>query len=258
MSESALPSFNLDGRTALVTGAGRGIGRTLALGLAEAGADIVALSRSAEELESITGEIRALGRDASAIVCDVIKTGDMQAAISNLPKLDILVNNAGTNIPESFLDVQEQSLDTLLTLNVKAAFLVAQAAARRMLKDDDRKTRGGTIVHISSQLGHVSLIDRSVYSMTKHAVEGMNKAMATELATTGIRVNAVAPTWVETPMTGPALADPQFRNFIMSCIPMGHLAQMRDITGAVVFLCSPASAMITGTSLLVDGGWTAR
>jgi len=258
VSESALPSFNLEGRTALVTGAGRGIGRTLALGLAEAGADIVALSRSAEELKNITEKVQTLGREASPLVCDLTNTAEMQAAISDLPKLDILINNAGTNIPEPFLDVQEQSLDMLLSLNVKAAFLVAQAATRRMLKDDDRKTHGGAIVHISSQLGHVALIDRSVYSMTKHAVEGMNKAMATELATTGIRVNAVAPTWVETPMTGPALAEPQFRDFIMSCIPMGHLAQMRDITGAVVFLCSPASAMITGTSLLIDGGWTAR
>lgn len=258
VTESALPSFNLEGRTALVTGAGRGIGRTLSLGLAEAGADIVAMSRSAAELDAVADDIRAIGRHATTLVCDVTETESMRAAIDGLPKLDILVNNAGTNIPEPFLEVQEQSLDTLLTLNVKAAFLVAQAAAQRMLRDEDRQTRGGAIVHISSQLGHVSLIDRSVYSMTKHAVEGMNKAMATELATTGIRVNSVAPTWVETPMTGPALADPEFRSFIMSCIPMGHLAQMRDITGAVVFLCSPASAMITGTSLLVDGGWTAR
>lgn len=258
MSESALPAFRLDGRTAVVTGAGRGIGRTLALGLAEAGADIVALSRSAAELASVVEEVQALGREAKPLVCDVTQSAEMQAAIAGLPKLDILVNNAGANIPEPFLDVKEESLDRLLTLNVKAAFLVAQAAARRMLVDADRNARGGAIVHISSQLGHVSLIDRSVYSMTKHAVEGMNKAMATELATTGIRVNAVAPTWVETPMTGPALADPAFREFILSSIPMGHLAQMRDITGAVVFLSSPAAGMITWTSLLVDCGLTAR
>ena len=258
MTETALPEFSLKGRTALVTGAGRGIGRTLALGLAEAGADIVAMSRSAEELDAVAGEIKERGCEASTVVCDVTETEAMRIAIAGLPKLDILINNAGTNIPEPFLDVSEESLDTLLTLNVRAAFLVAQAAARRMLGDPGRETRGGAIVHISSQLGHVSLIDRSVYSMTKHAVEGMNKAMATELATKGIRVNSVAPTWVETPMTGPALADPAFREFILSCIPMGNLAQMRDITGAVVFLCSPAAAMITGTSLLVDGGWTAR
>ena len=258
MTETALPGFSLEGRTALVTGAGRGIGRTLALGLAEAGADIVALSRSSEELDSVVSEIRGLGRSAEALVCDVTDTAAMRSAIGGLPKLDILINTAGTNIPEPFLEVREESLDTLLNLNVKAAFLVAQAAANRMLRDADRAARGGAIVHISSQLGHVSLIDRSVYSMTKHAVEGINKAMATELATTGIRVNAVAPTWVETPMTGPALADPTFRDFIHSCIPMGHLAQMRDITGAVVFLCSPSAAMITGISLLVDGGWTAR
>ncbi|PPR64490.1 MAG: Gluconate 5-dehydrogenase [Alphaproteobacteria bacterium MarineAlpha4_Bin2] len=258
MSDTALPEFSLKGSTALVTGAGRGIGRTLALGLAEAGADIVAMSRSAEELNSVADDIRDRGREAATVVCDVTKTDAMRTAIGDLPKLDILINNAGTNIPEPFLDVREENLDTLLTLNVRAAFLVAQAAARRMLQDSDRKSRGGAIVHISSQLGHVSLIDRSVYSMTKHAIEGMNKAMATELATTGIRVNSVAPTWVETPMTGPALAEPAFRDFILSCIPMGNLAQMRDITGAVVFLSSPAAAMITGTSLLVDGGWTAR
>ena len=258
MSETALPEFSLKGRTALVTGAGRGIGRNLALGLSEAGADIIAMSRSAEELDAVASEIKERGCEASTVVCDVTETEAMRIAIAELPKLDILINNAGTNIPEPFLDVSEESLDTLLALNVRAAFLVAQAAARRMLGDPGRETRGGAIVHISSQLGHVSLIDRSVYSMTKHAVEGMNKAMATELATKGIRVNSVAPTWVETPMTGPALADPPFREFILSCIPMGHLAQMRDITGAVVFLCSPAAAMITGTSLLVDGGWTAR
>ena len=248
------PSFSLEGRTALVTGAGCGIGQALALGLAEAGADIVAMSRSTKELEAVADDVRALGRDATTVVSDVTDTAAMQNAISGRAKLDILVNNAGTNIPEPFLEVKEETLDTLLKLNVRTAFLVAQAAANRMLKNTDRDERGGAIVHISPQLGHLSLIDRSVYSMTKHAVEGINKAMATS----GIHVNAVAPTWVETPMTGPAPADPKFREFILSCVPMGHLAQMRDITGAVVFLCSPAAVMITGTSLLVDGGWTAR
>ena len=142
MTESALPGFSLEGRTALVTGAGRGIGQTLALGLAEAGADIVAMSRSAEELEAVANDVRALGRDATTVVCDVTDTAAMQQAISGLAKLDILVNNAGTNIPEPFLEVKEESLDTLLTLNVRAAFLVAQAAANRMLKDTDRDERG--------------------------------------------------------------------------------------------------------------------
>jgi NAD(P)-dependent dehydrogenase (short-subunit alcohol dehydrogenase family) len=156
------------------------------------------------------------------------------------------------------VDVESAALDTMLNLNVRAAFIVAQAAVNRMLKDKDRAARGGAVVNISSQLGHVALRGRSVYTMTKHAIEGMTKSMAIELAPNRIRVNAVGPTWVDTPMTGPALADPEFRAEIIGSIPMGHLAQVDDIVGAVVFLASPAAAMITGASLVVDGGWTAR
>ena len=168
------------------------------------------------------------------------------------------MNNAGTNIPQPFISVESCALDRMLDLNVRAAFIVAQAAVNRMLRDKDRTERGGAVINISSQLGRVALRDRSVYTMTKHALEGLTKSMAIELAQHRIRVNAVGPTWVETPMTGPALADPDFRAEIIGSIPMGHLAQIDDIVGAVVFLASPAASMITGASLVVDGGWTAR
>ncbi len=253
-----VPNFRLDGRTALVTGAGRGLGVGMAKGLSRAGARMVLLSRTQSELETVAAEIRQEGGEAEVLVCDVTDETSVRDMIGGLTALDILINNAGTNIPQSFVDVEASALDTMLTLNVRAAFFVAQAAVNRMLKDGDRKERGGAVVNISSQLGRVALRGRSVYTMTKHAIEGMTKSMAIELAPDRIRVNAVGPTWVNTPMTGPALADPGFRAEIIGSIPMGHLAQVDDIVGAVVFLASPAAAMITGASLVVDGGWTAR
>jgi NAD(P)-dependent dehydrogenase (short-subunit alcohol dehydrogenase family) len=253
-----LPSFRLDGRTALVTGAGRGLGAGIAEALAQAGAEVVLMSRSPGELEAVAARIEQRGGRAEVCACDVTDEDAVRAAIARLERLDVLINNAGTNIPQPFLDVDGSALDTMLGLNVRAAFVVAQAAARRMLADADRARHGGSIVNISSQLGRVALRDRCVYSMTKHALEGLTRAMAIELAAHNLRVNAVGPTWVDTPMTRPALADPDFRAEIVGQIPMGHLAQIHDITGAVVFLASPAAAMITGASLVVDGGWTAR
>jgi NAD(P)-dependent dehydrogenase (short-subunit alcohol dehydrogenase family) len=255
---SNAPNFRLDGRTALVTGAGRGLGSGMASGLASAGARVVLMSRTRAELEAVAAEIIGSGGDAEIAVCDVTDENAVRAAIDGLRELDILVNNAGTNIPQAFVDVESAALDTMLTLNVRAAFIVAQAAVNRMLQDSERAERGGAVINISSQLGRVALRGRSVYTMTKHAIEGMTKSMAIELAKDGIRVNAVGPTWVDTPMTQPALADPDFRAEIIGSIPMGHLAQIDDIVGAVVFLASPAAAMITGASLVVDGGWTAR
>ncbi len=257
-AETPVPDFRLDGRTALVTGAGRGLGVGMAKGLAQAGARVVLLSRTRPELEIVAAEITAAGGSAEVLVCDVTDDGAVRAAFGELAALDILVNNAGTNIPQPFVAVETGALDTMLDLNVRAAFIVAQAAVQRMLRDTDRQARGGAVVNISSTLGRVALRDRSVYSLTKHAVEGLTKSMAIELAAQRIRVNAVSPTWVETPMTGPALADPDFRAEIIASIPMGHLAQIDDVVGAVVFLASPAAAMITGASLVVDGGWTAR
>ena len=257
-THSNIPNFHLEGRTALVTGAGRGLGAGMARGLANAGARLVLMSRTRSELEAVAVEIAGSGGDAEIGVCDVTDETAVRAAISGLRALDILGNNAGTNIPQAFVDVESAALDTMLNLNVRAAFIVAQAAVKRMLLDSERAERGGAVVNISSQLGRVALRGRSVYTMTKHAIEGMTKSMAIELARDRIRVNAVGPTWVDTPMTGPALADPDFRAEIIGSIPMGHLAQIDDIVGAVVFLASPAAAMITGASLVVDGGWTAR
>lgn len=253
-----LPTFQLNGRTALVTGAGRGLGVGMAHGLAQAGADVVLVARTATDIDKVSADIVAAGGRARPIVLDVTNDAEVQRTFAELPSLDILVNNAGTNIPQDFVDVESSALDKLLQLNVRAAFIVAQAAVRRMLSDADRASRGGAVVNITSQLGRVAMRGRSVYTMTKHALEGITKAMAIELAADNIRVNAVGPTWVDTPMTQPALENPALRKDVIDSIPMGHLAQIEDVVGAVVFLCSPAAGMITGASLVVDGGWTAR
>jgi NAD(P)-dependent dehydrogenase (short-subunit alcohol dehydrogenase family) len=246
-------SFRLDDRVALVTGAGRGIGRACARALAEAGADVVAISRSRDDLEGLACEVRALGRRAEAVVCDVTDAASVRRHIARLPRLDVLVVSAGANVPEPLLEVSDPHLDALLDLNVRATFVVVQAAARRMVE-----AGGGSIVLISSQMGHVGAPRRTVYCTTKHAVEGLTKAAAVELAPRGVRVNAVAPTFVETPMTAPFLADRAFRAEVEERIPLGRVGRAEDVTGAVVYLASPAAALVTGTSLLVDGGWTAQ
>jgi NAD(P)-dependent dehydrogenase (short-subunit alcohol dehydrogenase family) len=245
--------MRLDGKVALVTGAGRGIGRGTALALAEAGAEVVAWSRTAAEIESLATEIQAAGGRALAQVVDVTDDTRVQEAIGELDRLDILFNNAGTNRPQPLLEIDAESLDTVLDLNIRAAIIVAQAAARKMVARGE-----GSIINMSSTMGHVGGPNRAVYCTTKHAMEGLTKALATELAPMGVRVNAVAPTFVETAMTRPMLADPSFKDFVLGMIPMGKVASAADVAAAVVFLASPAAGMITGTSLLVDGGWTAR
>ena len=240
----------LDGQLALVTGAGRGLGRACAEGLADAGASVIAVARS-------EGDLAEVGAHASGRIDTWQADVTDDALIDRIAALDgltILVNNAGGNRPQPFVEVDSGSLDFILDLNVRAAFRVAQAAAKAML----RGGQGGSIVHMSSQMGHVGSPKRSVYCMTKHAIEGLTKAMAVELAPANIRVNAVAPTFVETPLTKPMLENPEFREFVFSMIPMGKLATIDDVVAAVLYLASPAAGMVTGHSLKVDGGWTAQ
>lgn len=251
--QGALHSTRLDGKVALVTGAGRGIGRGTALAMAEAGAEVVAWSRTAEEIQTLAREIESAGGKARAQVVDVTDDAQVSEAIGELERLDVLFNNAGTNRPQPLLEIDAESLDTVLDLNIRAAIIVAQAAARRMVAQEE-----GSIINMSSTMGHIGGPNRAVYCTTKHAMEGLTKALAVELAPLGIRVNAVAPTFVETSMTRPMLEDPSFKDFVLSMIPMGKVATVEDVAAAVVFLASPAARMITGTSLLVDGGWTAR
>ena len=248
----------MDGKVALVTGAGRGLGAEIAFALGAAGADLVLLSRTPSELEKVAQDISAAGGRAKTVVCDVTQVSQVRSAIGSLDRLDILLNNAGTNFPEPFIEVTEERLDRQISLNVRAMFTVAQAAVKKMLEAPDRKQRGGVVINMSSQMGHIGAERRTVYCMTKHAVEGLTKAMAVELAPQNIRVNAVAPTFLETPMTQPMLANPDFYEWTISRIPLGRIGQLSEVTGAVVFLASPAASLVTGTSLRVDGGWTAR
>lgn len=250
--------YRLDDRIALVTGAGRGIGQACSLALARAGAEVWLMARSRGEIDQVAAAIRAAGGKARAIACDVTETAAMQKAIAAIPVLDVLVNNAGTNIPEPFVEVSEEHLDQLLTLNVRSAFLVAQAAARKMLESPDRKTRGGAILHMSSQMGHVGAPGRTVYALTKHALEGLTKSMALEFAALGIRVLSIAPTFIETPLYQKMSARPDFADWVRGRIAMGRVGQADEVAAAVVFAASPAASLMTGTSLVVDGGWTAQ
>jgi len=247
------PGFRLDGRRALVTGAGRGIGFALAAGLAEYGAQVTLCARSAAELEGAAAAIREQGGSAQALALDVCDTAAVRRAIAALPAFDILVNNAGGNRPAPFLEVTEEDFDALMRLNVRAGFFTAQAVAARMAAAGVR----GSIVNVSSQAGRLAAAGRPVYTTSKFAVEGMTKAMAVDLAPKGIRVNSVCPTFIETEMTRPSLQEPAFRQFVLSRIRLGRLGAVEDLMGAVVFLASDASSLMTGASLAVDGGWTA-
>lgn len=250
--------FRLDGNIALVTGAGRGIGRACAIALAQSGAEVFLAARTRDQIEQAAAEIRASGGRAHAVFCDVTKSSELKKIVAAIPVLDVLVNNAGFNIPQPFVEVSEEHLDRLLELNVRAAFLVAQAAARKMLESPERRARGGAIINMSSQMGHVGAVNRTVYCLTKHAIEGLTKAMALELAAHGIRVISIAPTFVETPLSKPMLARPEFGQWVRERIPLGQVGQPEDVAAAVVFAASPAASLITGTSLVVDGGWTAQ
>lgn len=247
------PDFRLDGRRALVTGAGRGIGLALASALSQAGARVTLCARTGEEVGAAAAALRAQGGCADSLILDVTDTAVVKQVISSLAPFDILVNNAGSNRPSPFLEVSETDFDDLMRLNVRAAFFVAQAVSARMVAAG----RAASIINISSQAGHVAAAGRSVYTATKFAIEGITKAMAVELAPHRIRVNSLCPTFIETDMTRPALNDPDFRAAVLAKIKLGRFGTVEDLMGAVLFLASDASSLMTGASLIIDGGWTA-
>jgi NAD(P)-dependent dehydrogenase (short-subunit alcohol dehydrogenase family) len=249
---NTIDAFRLDGLHAVVTGASRGLGEGCALALAGAGADVTVVGRTQADLETVAGNIRALGRNAEIIAADVTDIDLFADRLNELSSVDIFVNNAGTNKPQPFLSVDPDTYDTVMNVNLRAAFFAAQAAARLMVDAG----KGGSIINMTSQAGHRALRDRSVYSSTKFGLEGLTKAMAFELAEHEIRVNAVAPTFVETPLAKQFLANPDFRDYVENKIRLPRLGQVGDVAAAVLYLASPAAAMVTGTSLLVDGGWT--
>jgi NAD(P)-dependent dehydrogenase (short-subunit alcohol dehydrogenase family) len=245
--------FRLDGRHAVVAGASRGIGAATALAFASAGArrlTLVARTRSA--LEDVAGAVRHLGAEARVVACDVTDDRALAAAFEGVGALDVLVYAAGANVPQALDAVELETADRLWALNVRAALHAAREAVPRM------PAAGGVIVFISSQMGHVGAPRRSVYCATKHAVEGLTRALAVELAPRGVRVVSVAPTFVATEMTAPFLADPRFRDAILERIPLGRLATVEEVAAAALYAATPAAGATTGCSLLVDGGWTAQ
>ena len=250
-----LKKINLKNKYALVTGAGKGLGRACSIALAEAGATVIGLSRTQSDLDKLQKNIKKTRGRLIKVNCDVMNYEDLTNKLKKIKIIDILVNNAGTNIPEPFEKIQQSSMNYIIDLNLKAAFNVAQLVVKKMLKN---KKRSGSIINMSSQLGHVGMTGRNVYNMTKFGIEGLTKGMGVELATRNIRVNAVAPTFVETPMVKKFFKNKKFKKLALGNIPMGKAATESDVATAVCFLASDAAAMITGTSLLIDGGWTAK
>ena len=250
MTQNEIPGWarGIVNKHAVVTGGSKGLGRAICIALAEAGASVTAVARDAVALEDFAKEYPSIKMWQADVNDPAFGTELAQR------RVDIFVNNAGTNNPMPMVDVPVAVLDQMLNLNVRAAYLGAQGAARAMVQ----AASGGVIINITSQMGHVGSPGRTVYCMTKHALEGLTKAMAVELASNNIRVNSVAPTFIETPMTAPMLAKPEFRSFVDTMIPLGRIGKPEDIAAAVLYLVSPAARMVTGTSLLVDGGWTAR
>jgi NAD(P)-dependent dehydrogenase (short-subunit alcohol dehydrogenase family) len=252
LSLPSTPSLSLRGKRALVTGAGRGLGVAISAALATAGAEVVLSARSGCEVETVAAAIREAGGAASSRVLDVTDIAAVSAFVAATEPFDILVNNAGTNRPAPFVETRVEDYDAVFDINVRASFFLAQAVARRLIE----AKRAGSIIDVSSQMGHIGAARRAVYCATKHAVEGMTKAMAAELGGFGIRVNTICPTFIETPLTKPFFKDADFREFVLSKIKIGRLGRPDDIMGAVVFLASDASALMTGSALMLDGGWT--
>ena len=252
-----LKKYNLKNKVALVSGAGKGLGRACALALAEAGAKLIIISRTQKDLDQVARIVKKFKSKCKTYVCDITNYNDLKNIINKQSRIDILINNAGTNIPEHFTKVKTKNMERLVKLNTIAAFNLAQLTSIKMIKTKNRKKIGGAIVNMSSQMGHVGGRIRSVYNMNKFGIEGLTKGMAIDLAEYNIRVNSVAPTFVVTPMTKNFLKNKKFKRDTLNSIPLGRFAEMSEIASAVVFLTSDAASMITGTSLLVDGGWTA-
>jgi NAD(P)-dependent dehydrogenase (short-subunit alcohol dehydrogenase family) len=248
------PSFRLDGKRALVTGGGRGIGLAAASALAEAGAHVTVAARTKSEIEEVAAALRRRGQEADTLALDVTDVAAARKAVAAAEPFQILVNNAGMNRPAYLPDVTVSDFDAIFALNVRAAFFMAQAVALRLIE----AKLPGSIINMSSQMGHVGAARRTVYCASKHAMEGFTKAMAIELARHNIRVNSIGPTFLETPMTRPFFENKAFRDEVLSKIKLGRLGQLEEITGAIVFLASDASSLMTGSALVLDGGWTAE
>lgn len=246
--------FRLDGKRALVTGAGRGIGRAIAMAYAESGASVTLCARSADEIGAVAEEIAAAGGRSDVLVQDVLDIEVAGAAISSLPPFDILVNNAGTNRPKSLTDVTPADYDAVMGLNVRSAIFVAKAVSERMLDAGVR----GSIVNMSSQMGHVGAANRTLYCASKWAIEGFTKSLAIELGPHGIRVNTICPTFIETPMTAPYFRDEAFKAEVLEKIKLGRIGRVEDVVGAAIYLASDASSLMTGSAVMLDGGWTAE
>ena len=253
-----LKKYNLKNKTSLVSGAGKGLGRACAIALAEAGPNLIIISRTKKDLEEVSKRIKKYRVKCKAFVCDITKYAQIKNIINSQKRIDILINNAGNNIPEHFTKVKTKDMEYLVKINTIAAFNLAQLCANKMIELKNRKKVGGSIVNMSSQMGHVGGPIRSVYNMTKFGLEGLTKGMSLDLAKYNIRVNTVCPTFVVTPMTKNFLKNKKFKRDMLNNIPLGRFAELSEIASAAVFLASDAASMITGTSLLVDGGWTAK
>ena len=253
-----LKNYNLKNKTAIVSGAGKGLGRACAIALAEAGANLVIISRTKKDLDEVSKKIKKFKTKCKSYVCDITNYNEIKEIINKQPKIDILINNAGNNIPEHFTKVKTKNMEYLVKINTVATFNLAQLCAVKMIKSKNRKKIGGAIVNMSSQMGHVGGPIRSVYNMNKWGLEGLTKGMSLDLAKYNIRVNTVCPTFVVTPMTKKFLRNKRFKRETLNNIPLGRFAELSEVSSAVVFLASDAASMITGTSLLVDGGWTAK
>ena len=253
-----LKDINTKNKIALITGAGKGIGKACAIALAEAGAHVIIISRTEKDLIEVQKIIRKLKRKCTYFVCDVTNIDEIKKIFTKISRLDILINNAGTNRPEFFTKIKRKDMSEVVDLNIKASFDIAQLSTKLMLKSKNRKKIGGSIINLSSQLGKVGAPLRSVYNMTKFGIEGLTKGMAIDLAKHNIRVNSICPTFVETPMVKKFFKNKDFKKSVIENIPLGKVATESDIATAVVYLASDASSMMTGSSLVIDGGWTAK